>query len=54
MTRAKGDVQDQIGRPVDNGQMGLIDPDCRLLALHLYDGLLKVGWWEGRFGMGRV
>jgi len=23
------------------GQIGIIDPDCRLIGLHLYDGLFK-------------
>lgn len=42
VTRANGDVSDRIGRPTDNGQIGIIDPDCRLIGLHLYDGLFKV------------
>ncbi|KAL1180727.1 hypothetical protein V6Z11_A03G251400 [Gossypium hirsutum] len=42
ITRAMGDVSDRIGRPTDNGQIGVIDPDCRLIGLHLYDGLFKV------------
>ncbi|XP_030944017.1 DNA damage-binding protein 1-like [Quercus lobata] len=37
-----GDVSDRIGRPTDNSQIGIIDPDCRLIGLHLYDGLFKV------------
>ncbi|EXC25620.1 DNA damage-binding protein 1a [Morus notabilis] len=37
-----GDVSDRIGRPTDNGQIGIIDPECRLIGLHLYDGLFKV------------
>ncbi|CAJ2677173.1 DNA damage-binding protein 1 [Trifolium pratense] len=41
-TRSMGDVSDRIGRPTDNGQIGIIDPDCRLIGLHLYDGLFKV------------
>ncbi|CAN6454562.1 unnamed protein product [Victoria cruziana] len=41
ITRAMGDVSDRIGRPTDNGQIGIIDPDCRLIGLHLYDGLFK-------------
>lgn len=40
--RANGDVQDKIGRPADFGQLGLIDPECRMIGLHLYDGLFKV------------
>ncbi|KAJ0844874.1 putative transcription factor WD40-like family [Helianthus annuus] len=42
ITRSNGDVSDRIGRPTDNGQIGIIDPDCRLIGLHLYDGLFKV------------
>ncbi|CAK8578715.1 unnamed protein product [Lathyrus sativus] len=42
VTRSMGDVSDRIGRPTDNGQIGIIDPDCRLIGLHLYDGLFKV------------
>ena len=41
MTRANGDIKDNVGRPVDNGQIGVVDPDTRLIGLHLYDGLLK-------------
>ncbi|PIA41691.1 hypothetical protein AQUCO_02200250v1 [Aquilegia coerulea] len=42
ITKSNGDVADRIGRPTDNGQLGMIDPDCRLIGLHLYDGLFKV------------
>ncbi|XP_076949712.1 DNA damage-binding protein 1-like [Bidens hawaiensis] len=42
VTRSNGDVSDCIGRPTDNGKIGIIDPDCRLIGLHLYDGLFKV------------
>jgi DNA damage-binding protein 1 len=42
VTEAKGDVSDRIGRPTDAGQIALIEPRCRLIGLHLYDGLLKV------------
>lgn len=42
VTKAGGDIHDRIGRPTDNGQIGIIDPDCRLIGLHLYDGLFKV------------
>ncbi|KAG8385227.1 hypothetical protein BUALT_Bualt03G0020200 [Buddleja alternifolia] len=38
---AMGDVSDRIERPTDNGQIGIVDPDCRLIGLHLYDGLFK-------------
>ena len=42
ITKAYGDVQDKIGRSCDTGMIGIIDPQCRMIALHLYDGLLKV------------
>eukprot|EP00741_Cyanophora_paradoxa_P005067 tig00000851_g4909.t1 len=42
VTRASGDVMDRIGRPTDSGHIGLVDPDKRVICLHLYDGLLKV------------
>ncbi|KAK9153316.1 hypothetical protein Sjap_000796 [Stephania japonica] len=48
VTRAMGDVSDRIGRPTDNGQIGIIDPDCRLIGLHLYDGLFKVIPFDNR------
>jgi hypothetical protein len=42
VTRANGDVKDTIGGPADNGQLALVDPDCRVIGLHLYDGVFKV------------
>ncbi|KAL1525255.1 hypothetical protein AB1Y20_020120 [Prymnesium parvum] len=42
VTKAKGDVSDRIGRPADAGQIAVVDPQCRLIGLHLYDGLFKV------------
>ena len=42
VTRANGDVQDRVGRPCDNGMIGIVDPGCRMIGLHLYDGLFKV------------
>ncbi|XP_020628267.1 DNA damage-binding protein 1-like [Orbicella faveolata] len=42
VTRACGDVQDRIGRPSDTGLIGIIDPQCRMIGLRLYDGLFKV------------
>lgn len=34
--------QERVGRPTEGHQIGLVDPDCRVIALHLYAGLLKV------------
>eukprot|EP00958_Prasinococcus_capsulatus_P013243 scaffold1343_cov369-Prasinococcus_capsulatus_cf.AAC.10 len=42
VTRANGNLEDRVGRATDNGQIGVIDPEHRLIGLHLYDGLLKV------------
>ena len=41
-TRAYGDAQDQIGRPAERGVTGLVDPLCRMIGLHIYDGLFKI------------
>ncbi|KAM0921927.1 hypothetical protein ACQ4PT_006526 [Festuca glaucescens] len=42
LTISMGDVSDPLGCPTDNGQIGIVDPDCRLIGLHLYDGLFNV------------
>lgn len=42
VTRAAGDASERVGRPVEAGQMGLVDPASRLIGLHLYDGHFKV------------
>ena len=42
MTCAAGNVEDRVGRPCEEGQLGMIDPQARLIGLHLYDGLFKV------------
>jgi len=42
VTKSNGELQDRIGRPAEAGQMAVIDPDCRVIGLHLYDGLFKV------------
>ena len=41
-TEAFGDVRDNIGRPAENGQIGIVDNECRAIGLQLYDGLFKV------------
>ena len=35
-------LQDSIGKVSDMGSLGLVDPDCKLIGLRLYEGLLKV------------
>lgn len=42
VSRAAGNVEDRVGRPCEDGQLGIVDPEARLIGLHLYDGLLKV------------
>lgn len=41
-TKASGNLADPTGRPVEHGQIGIIDPDCRVIGVQMYDGLLKV------------
>eukprot|EP00945_MAST-04E_sp_MAST-4E-sp1_P008624 g8624.t1 len=41
-THASSNVRDFIGRPTECGQIGIVDPKSGLIALHLYDGLLKI------------
>ena len=43
VTKANGDASDKVGRPVDDGQIGIIDPSHRMIGLHMYEGLFKVG-----------
>mmetsp|Transcript_12957 Transcript_12957/g.36428 ORF Transcript_12957/g.36428 Transcript_12957/m.36428 type:complete len:1117 (+) Transcript_12957:258-3608(+) len=42
VTRANGDLRGLSGRPTDSGQIGIVDPECRVVGLHLYEGLFKV------------
>ncbi|XP_064399977.1 DNA damage-binding protein 1-like isoform X3 [Halichondria panicea] len=42
ITRAHGDIKDRVARPTEGRQNGIVDPECRVIALHLYAGLLKV------------
>lgn len=42
VTRANGNLKDRIGRESGSGYRGFIDPDNRMIAMFLYDGLLKV------------
>lgn len=35
-------LQDRIGRPSETGIIGIVDPECRMIGLRLYDGLFKV------------
>ena len=42
ITKAHGNVADQISRPSETGSIGVIDPHCRVIGLRMYDGLFKV------------
>lgn len=39
---ANGDLSDKIGRPSESGHVGIVDPTCAIVGLHLYDGHFKV------------
>lgn len=34
--------QDRIGRPSETGIIAIVDPECRMIGLRLYDGLFKM------------
>lgn len=42
ITKAHGDVSDQVCRPSETGSIGIIDPECRMIGLRIYDGVFKV------------
>uniref|UniRef100_T1J441 DNA damage-binding protein 1 n=1 Tax=Strigamia maritima TaxID=126957 RepID=T1J441_STRMM len=42
ITKAHGNVADRIGRPSETGSIVIIDPECRVVGMRLYDGLFKV------------
>ena len=51
VTHASGDLSDPIGRARDAGPVGLVEPGAaRIIAAHLYDGLLKVVPLDARTG----
>eukprot|EP00253_Pinus_taeda_P021998 PITA_21998 len=41
ISRVMGDISNRIGHPTECRQMRSIDPDCRLIALHLYVAALN-------------
>jgi hypothetical protein len=41
--KATGNVKDRVGRDIESGHRGFIDPEHRMIAMLLYEGLLKVG-----------
>ena len=47
VTRTTGNLKDRVGRDTEHGQRGFVDPDRRMIATLLYEGLLKVIPIEG-------
>ncbi|CAM9422865.1 unnamed protein product, partial [Hapterophycus canaliculatus] len=41
-TKSSGSVKDRIGRAIDNSKIGVMDPQSRMIGLHLYEGHFKV------------
>ncbi|RDD41784.1 DNA damage-binding protein 1 [Trichoplax sp. H2] len=42
ITRAYGDMKNRVSRPSETGLIGIVDPDCKVICLKLYDGWLKL------------
>jgi len=50
LTRANGDLQDINGREASVGSLFAFDPESRMVAVHIYDGSVKViPYVEGTF-----
>jgi len=41
-TKYSGDISDLNGRETENGQIIVVDPLCRCIIMHLYEGTLKI------------
>ncbi|KAL0476643.1 DNA damage-binding protein 1 [Acrasis kona] len=41
-TKYTGDISDTNGRETENGQIIVVDPLCRCIIMHLYEGTLKI------------
>lgn len=39
---AQGSIRDKVGQPSETGQIGIVDPQCRMIGMHAYNGLFKV------------
>jgi len=37
-----GSIKHNIGRATETGQIGIIDPSCSMIGMHLYDGIFQV------------
>ena len=42
ITRAVGSIKERVGKELECGQRGIIDPDNRMIGMLVYEGLLKV------------
>lgn len=42
ITRRSGNIADPASRPAETGNIVIIDPQCRMIGLRLYDGLFKI------------
>lgn len=42
ITRAYGNLADNVGKVSEIGAMAVIDPSARVIGLKLYDGLFKI------------
>ena len=42
ITTTNGDIKDRVGKAADVGQLAAIEPQSRVVLLHLYDRLVKI------------
>lgn len=42
VTKAHGNVGDRVGKPAETGIIAIIDPKARVIAMRLYESLLKI------------
>jgi len=42
VTHHMDNANSKVGRVNSNGIMGIVDPSCRMIALHIYDAIVKV------------
>jgi len=34
--------QSRVGKPTEIQMIGLVDPECKVIGIHIYSGLLKI------------
>lgn len=42
ITKANGNISDRTARPAEHAQVAIIDPQNRMIILHLYVGILNI------------